>query len=321
MTSNGLKYFILLLLVSMAGCAEPVNDHFQGYIEGEYLRIAAPMAGQLEILPVSRGMMVATGDLLFTLDHSLESAAVGEAEQGLARAGSLLADLTKGRRPAEIKAVAARLAQARAAKDLAQKEFDRLERLVKEQSVSRELYDRAVTELQRANAMVDELTADLETAGLGSRSDLIEAARAEMKAARERLGQARWKLAQRNQNAPQGGLVFDTYYNPGEFVPAGYPVISLLPPGRVKLRFFIPETLVGTIQVGQRVQFTFDGAGQNFAAVISYISPQVEYTPPVIYSREARSKLVFMLEALPEPAVAAKLHPGQPIEVRLEQAS
>ncbi|MBU0674009.1 MAG: HlyD family efflux transporter periplasmic adaptor subunit [Proteobacteria bacterium] len=311
----------LFLLSLSTGCGQSKNDHYQGYVEGEYQQIAAPLAGQLETLSVRRGMRVAAGDPLFILEHVLESAGVAEAEQGVARATSQLTDLTKGKRPSELKALESHLAQAEAAQVLAQKEFDRLEKLVREQSVSQEAHDRAASELVRTAALVDELTANLETAKLGARIDVLETARVEVRAAGERLLQARWKQDQKSRTAPQSGLVFDTYYTPGEFVPAGYPVLSLLSPGQIKIRFFVPETVVGTLQVGHHLTFTFDGAGKNYDATITYISPQAEYTPPVIYSREARSKLVFMLEARPDPAVALDLHPGQPVDVRLEPRS
>lgn len=106
----------------------------------------------------------------------------------------------------------------------------------------------------------------------------------------------------------------------GEFVPAGYPVVSILPPGNIKVRFFVPETVVGTLASGQEVSLAYDGAAKNYRGIISYISPQAEYTPPIIYSRETRSKLVFMVEAKIIPAdQAAALHPGQPVDVRLEK--
>jgi HlyD family secretion protein len=321
MTRPWQPYLPLLALIVLAGCSKPNNDHFQGYIEGEFLRVAAPLAGQLAALPVRRGMVVPAGATLFTLEHSLESGGVAEAEQGLARATSQLADLTKGRRPTELAAVEAQLAQARAAHNLASLEFARMQKLLANQVVSRDTYDRAEAELKNTTARVDQLTAELETARLGARPDTIAAARAEVQAARERLQQARWRPDQKNQAAPQGGLVFDTFYTVGEFVPAGYPVVSLLPPGQVKLRFFVPETVVGTLKIGRPVNFSFDGDGGQHPAVISFVSPQAEYTPPVIYSRETRAQLVFLIEARPDPAEAASLHPGQPVDVHLGPAA
>lgn len=310
------KVTLLLLLPAFACCTNNENNRFQGYVEGEYLQVASPVAGQLEVLAVRRGSTVTGGDLLFVLEHALESAALAEAEQGLARATSQLADLAKGLRPTEIRSIEARLTQARATHTLAQKEFDRVQNLMKEEQVSREAYDQAVTQLDRASVGIEELSAELETAGLGARSDALAAARAEVRAARERVSQARWKLNQKTQNAPEDALVFDTYYNPGEFVPAGFPVISLLPPERVKIRYFVPEAVAGSLRPGERVEFTFDGSTQTHHATVSYVSPKAEYTPPVIYSRDTRSKLVFMVEAVPEPGAAAGLHPGQPVDVR-----
>ena len=133
---------------------------------------------------------------------------------------------------------------------------------------------------------------------------------------RERLAQANWNLAQMKQDAPQAGLVYDTLFREGEWVAAGKPVAMLLPPPNIKVRAFVPETKVGALRVGEQARVTVDGLSQPFAGRISYISPRAEYTPPVIYSRESRAKLVFMVEIVFEPAVAAKLHPGQPVDVR-----
>ena len=100
-------------------------------------------------------------------------------------------------------------------------------------------------------------------------------------------------------------------------MPPVYPVVSILPPGNVKIRFFVPETLVGTLQTNQPVAIQFDGAEKNYKAKISFISPQPEYTPPVIYSRKTRSHLVFMVEAKVSEEDGALLHPGQPVDVYL----
>ena len=134
----------------------------------------------------------------------------------------------------------------------------------------------------------------------------------------EALAQADWRLGQRAVIAPKAGRVNDTYYVVGDFVPAGSPVVSLLPPGNIKVRFFVPEKALGTVRYGQPVAITCDGCGAPIGAKVSFVAPQAEYTPPVIYSRERREKLVFLVEARPAASDAAKLHPGQPVEVLLQ---
>ena len=93
--------------------------------------------------------------------------------------------------------------------------------------------------------------------------------------------------------------------------------MSLLPPGNVKLRFYVPETVLGRVRAGQAVSFTCDSCGDAMNATISFISDRAEFTPPVLFSKENRAKLVFLVEARPAPEVAARLNPGQPIDVRL----
>ena len=142
---------------------------------------------------------------------------------------------------------------------------------------------------------------------------------AQLEAARAQLAQTNWRVEQKSQDAPQAGLVYDTFFVQGEWVPAGRPVVSLLPPGNIKLRFFVPETAVGAIKVGQHVTVSCDGCGTPIPATVSYVSPQPEYTPPVIYSREERAKLVFLIEARPDATQATRLKPGQPVDVKLGQ--
>ena len=114
------------------------------------------------------------------------------------------------------------------------------------------------------------------------------------------------------------GTVTDTLFVNGEWVPAGAPVVAMLPPANVKVRFFIPESRLGAVKLGQKVSLTCDGCPAPVSAAITFIAPQAEYTPPVIYSKDSRAKLVFLAEARPQPADAAKLHPGQPVDVALQ---
>jgi len=132
----------------------------------------------------------------------------------------------------------------------------------------------------------------------------------------QRLASADWNYTQKFQSAPQGGLVFDTLYRVGEWVDAGHPVVVLLPPSDIEVRAFVPETQIGRIHPGDLVQVFVDGVKDPFKGTMRYIFPQAEYTPPVIYSQESRSKLVFMVEIDFDPETAAKLHPGQPVDVQ-----
>ena len=290
----------------------------QGYVEGEYVYVAAPVAGRLETLHVARGAQVAAGAPLFQLDRSSEQPARDEAAARLARAAASLADLRKGKRPSELASIEAQLAQAKAMLELSESELKRRERLVASNVTSREAVDQARAAYERDRARVAELQAALETAQLGARADEIQAAEAEVTAARAQLAQAEWRLDQMSQAAPQAGVVVDTLYRPGEWVAAGAPVVSLLPPENLKVRFFVPEPRLGAIEVGDEVGVSCDACAPDLSAVISYVSPDAEYTPPVIYSRDMRAKLVYLVEA--KPRHTAALHPGQPVDVTLAPA-
>jgi HlyD family secretion protein len=161
-----------------------------------------------------------------------------------------------------------------------------------------------------------QLEADLKTAHLGSRSDQIAAVEAGVRAQEAALAKAEWDLSQKRQTASQAGLVFDTLYREGEWVAAGRPVVALLPPQNIKVRAFVPETHIGKIHPGDSVQAFVDGVREPFTGKVSFISPKAEYTPPVIFSRESRSKLVFMVEIVFDPKTAANLHPGQPVDIQ-----
>ena len=126
-------------------------------------------------------------------------------------------------------------------------------------------------------------------------------------------------MSQRAIASPVTGRVNDTYYVAGDWVPAGLPVASLLPPANVKIRFFVPEPALGRIKPGQAITFSCDGCGPPMSATIAFISDRAEFTPPVLYSRDNRAKLVFLVEAKPSPDVAARLNPGQPVDVSLPQ--
>jgi HlyD family secretion protein len=308
----------LLLLCHLAGCSSADPKRVQGYVEGEYVYVASPLAGTLATLSVRRGDQVSAGAALFALDAAPEKAARDEAERKLAMNRATWEDAKKGKRPSEIESLQAQLQQARAALALSEKLRSRQEALIRTSASSGEDWDRARSTCDQDRQRVAQLEADLQTARLGSRPDQIAAAEASMRASEAALARAEWDLAQKRQSAPQGGIVFDTLYRPGEWVAAGRPVVALLPPANIKVRAFVPQTRIGTVKIGQAVRVSVDGVAEPFPGNVSFISPQAEYTPPVIYSRESRAKLVFKIEIVFDPQAGARLHPGQPVDVQLE---
>ncbi|MCG6875804.1 MAG: HlyD family efflux transporter periplasmic adaptor subunit [Betaproteobacteria bacterium] len=310
---------VSLVALGLVACSNGPSDTFQGYGEGEYVYVSSPYAGRLETLDVARGAQVAARAPLFVIEHGVEQAAVDAAEAKVQSADAVIANLVGAKRKPEIDALRAQIESATAALKLAKTQLDQKERLRARGYVTQEALDVAKSNYERDAAQLAQMQAQLR-AGLQSigRQSEIDAARANLDAARAELAQAKVKLEQKIAVAPAAALVQDTFFREGEWVPAGNPVVSLLPPGNVKVRFFVPEAVVGRLQVGDPVRISCDGCATAVAARISFVSPQAEYTPPVIYSRESRAKLVFMIEARPDVGDARKLHPGQPVDVKLE---
>lgn len=268
-----MRIFTLIILSTLAaafltGCSHNPSGDAQGYIEGEYVYLAAPLGGALTNLAVARGDSVKAGQLLFELERQSEAAALVQAEKNLASANASLA--------------------------LAEAIFQRRKALRENPSgvVSAEELDRARSERDAAMAQV-----------------------ASQQAA---LDKARWAFDQKQQFAPADAMVQDTLYRQGEWVAAGNPVVVLLPPTNIKVRFFVPQAMLPQIKTGETVNVSFDGGKHAYLATINYISTQAEFTPPVIFNRENRAKLVYMIEAKFSPVDAADLRPGLPVDVEVK---
>ncbi|HBI45192.1 MAG TPA: secretion protein HlyD [Planctomycetales bacterium] len=305
----------LVALCALAGCGPSESNRVQGYVEGEYVYVASPLAGAVETLDVKRGAEVKVGDPLFALDGMPEKAARDEAARKVAQARADWEDLKKGKRPSEIESVKAQLGQARAALTVSEKELARQQKLAGSNATAEQDLEQARSTRDQNWERAAQLQADLTTAQLPARPDQVAAAEANVYATEAALAQAEWNLTQKRQAAPQAGVVIDILYWQGEVVAANRPVVVLLPPENIKVRAFVSQTRLGGIRVGQTVRVSADGAPAPYVGHVTFISPQAEYTPPVIYSRESRAKLVFMIEARFDPATAAKMHPGQPVDV------
>jgi len=313
------RFLVALLALGLVGCDKPANDSWQGYIEGEFVLLASPYAGQVQKLYVHRGDTVEAGKPLFALEQESERAARTEAEQRLKTSQAKLENLQATvRRTAEIEALRAEVNQARAARELALSQYAQQEKLFKNGFITQAKLDEARAARDRDVARVVESEAQLRTAlqPLGRAAEL-KAAEGDIAAAQAALAQAAWRLEQKSVAAPVAGLVQDTFFVEGEWVPAGRPVVSILPPANVKARFYVPEAVLASLQTGKELEIRCDGCPAPFAAKVSFVSSQAEYTPPVLYSKESRSKLLFLVEARLQPG-GAGLRPGQPVDVRLK---
>jgi len=312
----------IALCALLAACERPAPPAtYQGYVEADLIDIGPAAAGRLQSVDVHRGERIENDAALFRLDDSVERAAVEQSKARIEGAQARVDNLLGTRRTPEIQALRAQVTSAQAAADLSRTQLDQAERLYASSYVSKARVDEARATHARDRARLAEAQAQVANAVIAiGRGAEVKAAQTEVDAARAALAQAQWQLDQRSARSPVAALVYETYYSAAEWVQAGAPVVSLLPPGHVKLRFFVPETDLGKLEPGTNIEATCDGCPGPIAARIDYVSPRPEFTPPIIYSRESRAKLVFLVEARATPQASAHLNPGQPIDVRLAAA-
>jgi HlyD family secretion protein len=275
------------------------------------------VGGRLERLLVQRGQTIESKTPLFNLEAEQENAAKQQADEQLKAAQAHLADLRLGKRTPEVDVAKAQLAQAMAAEAQAAQQLKRDEAQFEIGGIARAQLDDSRANHAIKQARVRELAGQLEVSRLPARVEQIRAQDAEVAAARAVASQSNWRLDQKRLSAGQAALVVDTLYREGEWVPAGSPVVRLLPPQNLKVRFFVPQAVAGALKPGRSVSLHCDGCGADVAALVSYIASEPEYTPPVIYSNDTRDKLVFMVEARPAPDGAQRLRAGQPMAVSL----
>jgi HlyD family secretion protein len=309
-------FVALAALLTSCGEQEHHDGVYQGYLEGRFLGVASPQEGQLVDLKVRRGQWVEAGAPLFALDPQPETDELQEEEGNVQSAQAKVDDLRKGLRDTEIAALEDQLKADRAVLEQANLERERNEPLLANQYVSTNDYDRMRLLVDQDAAVAQRDENQLATGKLGARDDQIREAAADLAAAEAVRDHTKWMLDQKTQCAPQASYVQDTLYRVGERVEPGQAVVVLLPPAEMTARFFVPEPEINRVQLGQTVTVTLDGLAP-FKAKVSYISTQVEFTPPVIYSREQNFKYVFMVEADIDSARARDLHVGQPAEVSI----
>jgi HlyD family secretion protein len=289
------------------------GEMLSGYIEGETLYLSAAQPGRVEGLAVRRGQRVAAGTRLFLIEPDQQVAQGQQARAELEAAQAQAEDARLGQRAPEIAILEADLASAEAAARETRIALNRADQLVRRGIYARVRLDEARAAHDSAAARVAAARNRIEVATLGQRQDQIRAADARVAQARARVSETGARLNTLSPVAPSAGRIEEVFYQRGEYAALNQPVVALIPDDRITVRFFVPEGAVAAYQPGRQVRFRCDGCAGDLVATIAYVSPRPEFTPPIIYSREARDRLVFMVEA--RPANGAALVPGLPVDV------
>ena len=315
---SGVRLAPIVLALLAAGCGKEVTTGYQGYVEGEYLYLAAPQAGYLKSLDAARGSRVSAGQAVFAVAADPDAQALVEAEAKAGAAREKVENLKEPRRAPEVAALEANLQAALASQRLAQTRLRQQESLARAKYVSQAALDEARSAFEQASAQVEASRQQLATyrSTLGRQAE-VRGAEADVRAAAALAEQKRWVVERKAVTAPTAGEVTEIYYRPGEWVPAGAAVASVLPDERRRLRFYVPETALAAMRPGVKIEAGCDGCAEPIVATVDFVAAQAEYTPPVIYSRGSREKLVFRVEAVPSPEQATMLRPGLPVDVRL----
>ena len=290
---------------------------WQGYAEADFVKVGPTQQGLVTAVHVARGDRVVKGQPLFEQDDADDRAAVDQARRLLQQAKDQLANIQSPAKPTEIEQARANLRDAEAARDKVQEDLRRDAALLKSGSGTQKIVDQEEADLRSAEAKVAALNAALATAQAPmGRPAEVEAQTSMVDSLQAALKQAEWHFAQRSVVAPDAGVIADVLARPGETLAAGAPVVSLLPPENIFVRFFIPEPQLARAHVGEKVAFQCENCPEDLRGTISFIAPQAEYTPPFIYSESTRTKFVFLAEARPPEAQATLLNPGQPVTVK-----
>ncbi|MBI1170733.1 HlyD family efflux transporter periplasmic adaptor subunit [bacterium] len=283
---------------------------FNGYLEADYVYLAPLSAGRITEIDAAEGDPVREGQVLARLDDQAQVAALSGAEAAVAQAKANLENLSTGSREAEIAVIRASLHKAQADRDLAEATLERTLQLSGQGQVSAAKVDQDRAAAQAAGAQVEQLSAQLNVAQLPARDAQRTAAEAALAVVQAQADAARIALADRVLKAPISGVLDRSFYQVGEVAASGAPVLALFDPGKIKAIFFVPEAARAQIAPGKRFAVTCDGCAGGLATV-TRLASEPQYTPPILYSRDERGRLVFRAEALVEGV--SGLQPGQPV--------
>ncbi len=308
-------FFAGLFAAVFPGFVDEEDLSLSGYVEAEYVYIASTTSGRIEEIAVQEQQAVSVGDLLFRLDDAQQIAGLAVA-QAMASAAQAKADnITTGAREEELEVVRAQLAMALANQKQLTNDLERDQKLMSAGVVADVKVEQVTVALASANAQVEQLEAQIVSMQLPARSAELLSAEANVQAALAEVSSAKTRLESQSIVSPISGTIDSIFYSVGEVSSAGSPTISILPDGPKLAIFFIPEPRLSEFSKGTTVSVNCDGCPEGITASIESIDSQPEFTPPIIYSRDERSRLVFRAEA--RLGSDTNLNPGQPVSIEI----
>ncbi|QGH64349.1 HlyD family efflux transporter periplasmic adaptor subunit [Serratia proteamaculans] len=308
---------LIVVTLNVGGCDNVSSLGFSGYTNGDFIYLSHNNTEKIDKILVQKGSVVKKGQTLVLMEGFSSENSLNVTEKSYQAELALLRNMESGERPEELAIIRSQLERAKSAASLAKIHMDRNRALYTTEVISKLDWETIREDYVQKTAQVNELNHQLKARGLPARKEQIKNQQLRVDSAKLQLEKARWNQQQNIIVAPQDGLIFDIIYRVGERPIAGNPIISLLPPQNIKVRFFVPENKLNSVAINKKVILSCDECPKNLTGHINYISAQAEYSPPMIYSTRRREKLLFMAEAVPDEKHALSVKLGQPIEVRL----
>ena len=304
-------WIMAVVVAVVPGLGPDAPPVYNGYLEADYTYVAPLSAGRIVAIAAGEGEQVLAGQVLVTLEDSAQRAGLQAALAGVAQAEANLDNLLTGGRADEIAVIAASLHRAEADRALAEGNFARTQALAGQGQVSAAKLDQDRTALAAAAAAVEQLQAQLNVAQLPARDAQRLAAEAALAMARAGAEGARIALADRVLRAPVSGVLERRFYEPGEVAGSGAPLLAIFQPDRLRVIFYLPQAERAGFRLGEVLAMDCDGCPTGISARIILMASEPQYTPPILYSRDERGRLVFRAEA--QVSGVGGLLPGQPV--------
>lgn len=308
-----ISFFTGLLVAVFPGFSNEPDLSFSGYVEADYVYVAPTATGRIDEIKVVENQPVAEGDTLFEQDRAQHLAALLATRSTAAALQAAADNIRTGAREEELAVVRAQLEMAEANLALSQANLDRDLKLLNDGFVTDVKVDQERATLAGAVAQVNQLKAQLVSMELPARSAELLKAEANVQAALAEVSAATARLDAQTTVSPVSGRVERVLYEVGEVAMVAAPVISILPEGPHVVIFYITEERLSEFEIGDPLLLSCDGCPDGLQVTLENIESQPEFTPPIIYSKDERSRLVFRAKArLPE---LVSLNPGQPVSL------